>query len=343
MQLKNKSRIHRISKYLLLAVVLMVAFSEGAFAQRGIFPSLGGSRSGTSGFQFLKINVDARSAAMASSNVADAVDGASLYLNPALAAQMKSSQVYLSHTAYFADISHNYLGYVHKMDKLAFGGSLMYLDSGEMEETNEFNPFGTGRTFRTIHLAAGLSFSQQLSDLFSYGITSKYVEEKIEEVQLQSVLFDIGFFYKVGETGLRFAVGLNNFGIDSSPSGETVRQTQNGPVVENSFEDVSAPSIFRIGAAYDAFENESIKVLVTGQLTNPSDNAERFSLGSELTYMKMFFVRGGYEFGIEEALLPSAGVGFKVPLLGSNIAIDYGFTTRDRLGSIHRLALKFNL
>ena len=343
MQLKKNIVSKVIGKVLVMGVLLISGIPDTGKAQSSVFPSLGGSRSGTSGFQFLKINVDARSSAMAQSNVADAVDGSSLYFNPALAVQLDNSQVYLGHTAYFADISHNFLSYIHKKDKIAFGGSLMYLDSGEMEETNEFNPFGTGRTFRTIHMAAGLSFSQQLSDLFSYGITSKYVEEKIEEVQLKTVVFDIGFYYEVGLTGLRFSVGLNNFGLDSSPTGETTRQTQDGPVTEDEFEDVSPPSVFLIGAAYDAYQNENWDVLVTGQLTNPSDNAERFSLGTEVTYLDRFLLRTGYEFGVDEAILPSAGVGFKVPVFEKDLAIDYGFTTRDRLGSIHRIALKFNL
>ncbi|MEX2604028.1 MAG: PorV/PorQ family protein [Gracilimonas sp.] len=343
MQFNFKSTINFISKILFVGLVILMGGSELAQAQKGVLPSLGGSRSGTSGFQFLKINVDARSAGMASSNVADAADGSSLYLNPALAAQLDNSQFYLGHTAYFVDISHNFASYIHKLNRIALGGSLMYLDSGEMKETNEFNPFGTGRTFRTVHLAAGVSFAQELTELFSYGVTTKYIEEKIEEVQLQTMVVDIGFFYRVGETGLRFAVGLNNFGIDASPTGETTRNTQSGEVTETEFEDVSAPTMFKIGAAFDAYENETLKILVTGQLTNPSDNAERFSLGSEVTFMERFFLRGGYEFGVDEVLLPSAGVGFVFPVFEYGLAIDYGFTTRDRLGSIHRFAVKFNM
>jgi len=160
MQLNTKLIINFCSKVLLIGLFISVGITDFATAQKSVFPSLGSSRSGTSGFQFLKINVDARSAAMAQSNVASPSEGATLYLNPALAAQLDKSQVYLSHTAYFADVSLNYASYVHQLGNVAFGGSLTFLDSGEMEETNEFNPTGTGRTFRTVHLAAGLSFSQ---------------------------------------------------------------------------------------------------------------------------------------------------------------------------------------
>jgi len=330
-------------KYLLVACVLTFGLGEYAQAQRGILPSLGGARSGTSGYQFLKINVDARSAAMGASNVADAADGSSLYLNPALAIQSTGSQLHLGHTAYFADISLNYASYIHKMGSIALGGSVIFLDSGEMNETNEFAPTGTGRTFRTVHLAAGLSFSQELTNLFSYGATLKYLDERIEEVQSQSVVFDIGFFYRVGDTGLRFAVGLSDFGLDATPSGETRRQTIDGEIVETEFEDVSPPTTFRMGAAYDVYEKDEIDVLLTAQITNPSDNAEKFSIGTEVGYMSQFFLRAGYEFGVDEYSWPSFGVGFKVPVFKYNVGMDYGFSTRDRLGSLHRVAIKFNL
>lgn len=339
----NSILIRIIPKLILILTVILFAVADIVSAQRGLIPSLGNSRSGTSGYQFLKINVDARSSGMGGSNVADAMDASSLYLNPALAVQMKRSQVYLGHTSYFADIDLNYAGYVHRHRNIAVGASLMYLDSGSMEETNEFNPFGTGRTFRTVHMAAALTFAQELTTLFSYGVSLKYLDERIEEIQAQSVVFDIGFFYRVGDSGLRFAIGLNNFGLDADPSGETVRRTLHGDVIETDFERISPPTTFSIGAAYDAYQSETMSLLVTGQVTNPSDNAERFSIGSEMAYLGQFFIRTGFEFGVDESRLPSFGVGFKLPVSSYSIGLDYGFSTRDRLGSLHRVALKINL
>lgn len=324
-----------------IAFVLLLGDVQFAEAQRSILPSLGDSRSGTSGYQFLKINPDARSSAMGNSNVADARDGASLYLNPALSAQT-NRQLLLGHTAYFADISLNYAGYIHRHKSMAFGGSLLYLDSGEMNETTEFAPFGTGRTFRTIHMAAGLSFAQELTTLFSYGITAKYIDERIEEVEAQNVVFDVGFFYRVGETGLRFAIGLSNFGVDASTGGSTTRPSLDGDVEETDFEDISPPTMFTMGAAYDLYTDESFNVLLTGQITNPSDNSEKFSFGTEVSYLDQFFLRGGYEFGVDEATYPSFGVGIKQSVLSYRLGVDYGFSSRERLGSLHRLALTFN-
>lgn len=332
-------------------IVLMLCLTTEGVA-RNVFPSFGSSRSGTSGFQFLKIGVDARSAGMAYSNIADSKDASSLFWNPALAAQMGQNQFFLGHTAYFTDISLNYGAYVHRYRNMAFGASLTYLDSGEMEETTEFQPFGTGRTFRTIHMAAGLTFAQELTSLFSYGLTLKYLDERIEEITTRTAVVDVGFFYRVGNTGLRFAVGINNFGFDASPGGETRRRPgphedvatdDDGFIVFDDFEEISPPTTFNLGAAYDLYQSELVNVIITGQVINPNDNAERFSLGTELQFMQQFYARAGYEFGVDEIYLPNFGVGFNLPVQRYSLGLDYGFAARERLGVLHRFSLKFNL
>lgn len=341
----------RFLQYTAILFLLLLMYPAGASAQ--LLPGFGDARSGTSGFQFLKIGVDARAAAMGFSSVADADDASSLYWNPALAAQAENNQVLLGHTQYFADIAMNYASYLHDSGDMAFGGSLHVLDSGEMEETTEFNRTGTGRNFRTIHLAAGLSFAQELSSLFSYGVTLKYLNERIEEVSTQSAVLDVGFYYRIGDTGLRFAVGLNSFNpIDAEPGGETRRRggptegddkDEDGFIIVDNFESISPPTTFILGTAYDVIENSSITVTVTGQLTNPADAQEEISFGTELDYLNRFFVRGGYEFGVDEARLPSFGAGFNFPLYNYGIRADYGFNSREFLGSMHRISLRFDL
>lgn len=335
-----KLKLTKILFFAINLLVLVTLYQPVATAQ-SLIPSFGSARSGTSGFQFVKVAVDPRSAGMGFSNVADAKDATSLYWNPALAAQADQSEVMLAHTAYFADISMEYLALIQKYKSFTFGGSLHYLNSGEMNETTEFDQWGTGRTFRTIHLAAGLTASHKITDLFSYGLTVKYLVEKIEEVQVNSAAIDFGFFYKVSDTGLRFAVSLSNFGFDATPTGETNRPSLEGEVTEDDFEDVPLPTRFIIAAAYDVYESEDLKVLLTGQITNPSDNAEQFSVGGEFAYLDRFFVRTGYQFGYKEVQLPSLGAGFSFPLGGNNIFADYSFSPYDRLGTLHRLALRF--
>lgn len=305
--------------------------------------SFGEDRAGTESFQFTKIAVDPRSAAMGNSNMADAIDGSSLFWNPALSARLTSSTLMISHTAYFVGVNQDYFSYIHKVGTFAFGGSLQYLNSGDIRETTEFQPFGTGRTFSTQHFSVGLSGAHEVTELFSYGITIKFLMEKIEEVDYSTGAIDFGFSYLVGDTGLRFAVGINNFGLDANPSGNTTRETLNG--IEEIEPDVvsSLPTRFHIGAAYDLYENDQNKLIVTGQITNPSDNAEQFNVGAEYSFMKQFFVRTGYEFGVEERKIPSLGAGVELKVMNRIFKADYAYTLYERLGEIHRIAISFSL
>lgn len=320
-------------------MLLFGAVSSQGYAQG----SFGSDRAGTQGFQFTKITVDARSAAMGNSNMADAMDGSSLYWNPALASKIGSSFASISHTDYVVETSQEYFSYIHKYKDFAFGGSVQYFGSGDIKETTETQPLGTGRVFTTSHLAAGLTASHKITDLFSYGVSIKYYRVGIEEITYQTTGLDFGFSYDVGETGLRFAVGINNFGLDASPSGKTIRNTPDGEIEEEAQSDLSLPTRFTIGAALDVIEEENSKLILTGQITNPSDNAEQLNVGAEYIFMNQFFFRGGYEFGIEERKLPSIGGGVKLPFGGRSVSADYAYTNYERLGSIHRISLSFSL
>lgn len=329
-------------RLIITSIVILLGFTSGLSAQ-ALIPSFGSARSGTSGFQFTKITVDARAASMGNSSVADAIDASSLYWNPALAVQIQGNEFMASYTSYFVGVNQGYMAYVHQLKKynIALGVSLQYLDSGEIEETTEFNPIGTGRTFSTVHYTLGLTASQRLTDLFSYGLTARLLDERIEEVQVQTVAFDFGFYYKVGDTGLRFAVGVNNFSFDGSPTGSTTREGLDTTITYTDFEAITPPTNFLIGAAYNAWKNESMSLLLTAQLTKPSDNAERLALGTEFSFLKKFFIRTGYEFGVEEVSWPSAGFGLNTNWNGYKLAIDMSYTAYERLGNIPRFALKF--
>ncbi|MBK98826.1 MAG: hypothetical protein CL672_08580 [Balneola sp.] len=320
-------------------VLLLLASPNSLKAQK----SFGQDRAGTEGFQFTKIPVDPRSAAMANSNMADAMDGSSLYWNPALSAETTGSEIMVSHTEYVAGIQQDYFSYIQRINSYAIGVSVQYLGSGDIIETTEFQPFGTGRIFSTHHMAAGLSIAQKVTDLFSYGLTFKYLLEKVEEIQYQTGAIDFGFAYRVGDTGLRFAVGINNFGLDAAPDGNTQRESLEGVLELEPETNISLPTRFHIGAAYDLVDNQLNKVTFTVQITNPSDNAEQLNIGAEYSFMDQFHLRTGYEYGQLERIIPSLGGGISTPFAGHILRADYAYTRFERLGQIHRIGVSISL
>ena len=174
-------RLRKHTARLVLVVAVLVLWAMPARAQ--LIPSFGSDRAGTAGFQFLKIPIDARSAAMGETVAANAMDASALFWNPALAAQTDRPQVGIGHTAYYADVALSYAAALYHLQSfgLTVGASLQALNSGEMDVTTEFEPFGTGETFRLVDLAAGLTVAQALTDLFSYGVTAKYVTERVAD------------------------------------------------------------------------------------------------------------------------------------------------------------------
>ena len=340
---------HSPTLFLALLVLFVTGMISASPAAAQILPSFGRDRAGTSGFQFLKIPVDARAAALSGTVVANAFDASSMFWNPALAAQQDGLQVGLSHTAYYADVTIDYaaLSYPVRALDLTLGLSLQTLNSGEMDVTTEFAPFGTGETFRFVDIAAGLTVSQTLTDLFSYGVTAKYVRESVAGLTNTSVVFDLGVFYRIGTTGAQLGVAIRNFGLDSTPSGELSRTVLDAeePLVETDFESFTPPTTFLMGLTYHLFRNDQRNdVQISGQLTNPNDNAESFNLGVEYTWNQLLILRTGYRFGVDEFSAPSLGAGLMLPNLGGLEArFDYGFTNLDRLGTVHRVGLNLGL
>jgi Type IX secretion system protein PorV len=331
-----------------LALSLAAFFTAGValHARAQILPALGGERAGTSGFQFLKIPIDARSASLGNSVVASAADASVIFWNPALAAQLKGNHVGLYHTAYFVDVSLSMAAatYQLKNSGITIGGSIQSMNSGEMDVTTEFQPFGTGQTFQLTDIAVGLTISQALTDLFSYGITTKYIRESVVDITAQTVAFDMGIFYRVGSTGAQMAVAIRNFGFDAIPTGTIDRKViADDPVkTEDEFERITPPTTFHLAAMYELLRsNPTNSVKLTGELSNPSDHSENVNFGAEYTWNDLLSLRIGYRFGIEEYRLPGMGIGLNVPLGGTQFRFDYGFSELERLGSIHRFG--FNL
>ncbi|MDE2996369.1 MAG: PorV/PorQ family protein [Bacteroidota bacterium] len=318
-----------------------------ASAQAQLLPTLGGERAGTSGFQFLKVPVDARGAALGEAVVADAQGVSALIWNPALAARQPGIQAGFHHTAYFVDVTLDFAAVTYRLPRgIALGASLQTMNSGEMNVTTEFEPTGTGQTFRLIDVAAGLTLSQQLTDLFAYGITTKYIQESVAGLTASTVAFDLGIHYAVGSTGARMAVSVRNFGFDGRPEGELEHAViaDDPVVVESEFESMTPPTMFHLGFAYDLLQgSEQNRVTLLAQLNNPNDNAEHWTIGSEYAFSDTFFLRAGYRFGVEEGDAPSLGAGVEIPFSGRMFGVDYGFNRLERLGNVHRFGLNISL
>ncbi len=296
--------------------------------------------------QFLKIAPDARSTGMAETFSAVTNDVSALYWNPAGITRIDSQQFHFQagFTRYYAATNLQYGGAVYRVaaDKY-LGLHLIFLSSGNMDVTTEFMPFGTGQTYQASDLAIGLTYAQNLTQNFGFGLTTKYIRESIFDVNTSTVVFDFGFQYEVGKANTRFAVGISNFGFNAEPKGEVSVTTLTGTTNVSDFEGISIPAIFRLGVAWDAVKKESHLFTLAAQLNHPTDNNETYSLGSEYGWKNTVFLRTGYLFGVDEKGAPSFGFGVNYKRSFGMVKLDYGFANKWRLGMTHRITLGLSL
>ncbi|MFH1251543.1 MAG: PorV/PorQ family protein [bacterium] len=322
----------------IVLILAMFTTLQPSYAQ--LFPNLGGQRVGTSTAQFLKIGIGARALGMGESYVAIANDAEALYWNPAGISQFETHDFFFAHIDLFIDIKIDYAGAVFHLNPTnSIGIFFSALNTGDMMETTEFQPFGTGRYFNYGDLLAGITYARNMTDKFSFGITTKYFQETLAELTMSSVLFDLGTYYKTGWKTTRFAVSVTNFGPEIAPSGHFYYKNLNNEQIKVSkFQKFTPPIIFRIGVAADPIQLSAHKLTTSIQLNHPNDNTENLNIGIEYWWNNLLAVRTGYITGRMERDI-SFGIGLNVPVFGSRFRFDYSSSDFGRLGYVNQFAM----
>jgi len=328
-------------KIIILSIMLALLLGQSGLCWT-IFPNLGDERAGTASMQFLKLGAGARAAAMGNSIAATSVDGYALYWNPAALVWNEGPKIALSHNMWVVDLSYDFAGYSMKLgDDQAIGISAVYLGTPDMDVTDEYHPYGTGQKFGFADLAVGLTFSQRLTDYFSFGGTAKFAEESLENLKMRGFLLDLGTYYQTNFHGTSFSVTLSNFGQQVKPGGEFTYTNPSGEKIPKSYQSFSPPTVFRLAAAADILRNDSGRWLASLQLDHPTDNAESFSLGSEYTYGRNLFLRGGYRTKSDSQSY-SVGLGVKFSMFSTDGAFDYAYSAVGDLGHSNTFSFQWS-
>lgn len=320
-------------------LIIILALSSTTLNAQ-LFPVLGGQRAGISTAQFLKIGVGGRASAMGDAFVAIANDASALYWNPAGLTQFKQHQIIFSHNRWVVDINHDFLGGVYHLDESnSFGIGLTALTMQKMPVTTEFAPFGTGEYFGFSDIAIAVSYSRKMTDQFSFGGTVRYIEETLDKLKMRGFMIDLGTFYWTGLGSTRFAVAVSNFGNNLAPDGDVVL-VGNRSVSE--WQEFAPPTVFRIGFAFEPYQDGEHSITTSIQLNHPNDNSENVSTGFEYNWNNTLFMRGGYKINVEEQNF-SFGAGINVPLSIAQFTLDYAYANFSRLGSAHRFSILLGL
>jgi len=326
-----------MKKIIIVSIVVLV-FGNNLFAQ--LFPTLGGQRAGISTAQFLKIGVGGRATAMADAFIAVANDATSLYWNPAGLVNTTRDEVVFSHNEWVADIKHEFVGVTYRLSSNdVIGLSFTSLHMDDMKVTTEVLPFGNGQYFSFGDVAFAVTYSRKMTEQFSFGASLKYIDETLDKLKMRGMMIDLGTLYWTGLGSTRFAVAITNFGNELAPDGKIVLF---GKREKSSWQSFSPPTMFRIGFAFEPFQNEEHRITSSIQLNHPNDNSENVSLGAEYSWHELLFLRGGYKINVDEQDF-TFGAGLKINAGIADLNFDYGYSKFERLGSAHRLSLQIGI
>lgn len=322
----------RGKKILSIALVLVLLVPMLGYGQ---------SKVGTSAAQFLGISVGARASALGGAFGAVAEDATALYWNPAGIARTGNSEAYISHTEWLVETDFNWAGLVLALDRNnAIGFHFTQLNYGEDIVTTVDEPMGTGDRWSAMDIAAGISYSRNLTDFFSIGGSVKYINQRIWNESASAIAMDVGLLFITGFNDMKLGVSISNFGTEMRMDGKNLSIIHDpDPGSHGTNDKIPArlqtdsfvlPLQFRVGLAMDVFRTEQNRLLISTEAYYPNDHDPFMATGLEYTWNDFLSIRGGYRslFLDDPVETWTFGAGLRINM-GGNLVSKFDYVYQD--------------
>ena len=329
-----------------LSIIFFAIFIPGFFSM-----SFGQGNLGQSGANFLQIAVEPKGAALGGAVTAITEGAPALYWNPAGAIHTRKVDFSFSHTNWFIDTKLTYGAIVVKLgENRIIGLSITSFYMDEMEITTCYAPDGTGENYSSGDLSIGATYSQRMTDHFSFGVTTKYVYEYIWNEAADQISFDVGSIYTTNFYNLRLGMVIRNFGGDLEFSGKDVnyriqeeieRELDDNPRIERLSRGFRFPQVFQMGVAVDPIVTNTSHLTLITDVEVPSDNKERIILAAEYGLWNFVYIRGSYMFNHDTGKF-SVGGGINLNLVGTRTEVNYSYSDHGLLDNVHRFGFRIS-
>jgi hypothetical protein len=303
---------------------------------------------GQAGANFLQIHPEPMGAALGGSAAATVTGANALFWNPGAAITENRMEAAFAHTEWFTEAALFYGAATFRFgNHQALGLSLISFTFPETEITTVYNPDGTGEFYNAGDLAAGISYMREMTDRFSFGVTAKFVHEYIWNETASEAGFDIGSLYKADFLNLRLGMAIRNIGgktefsgddIDKRIAEEEALNQENNPRIERLTPGFRLPQTFQMGVAIDPVQSAAFRMTFSADVDVPSDNRERLTLATQLTFLEKVSLRAAWLNGYDTASLAFGG-GIALPLGPMKTAINYSYSLHDYFNNVHRLGM----
>ena len=310
---------------------------------------------GQAGMTFLKLDVSARAAGMASAKAGITGDVAAMFANPAGLAFVDGVEALTSVTDWIVDTKHYGVGVAYGAGTLGtFGVNVVWMDYGELRRTIPYEGsdpemrnqgYVDQGTFNVSEYAVGVSYARQITTKFYIGGNLRYAAQNLGSVmifddfdgtnvevenELSNIVFDFGTLYYTGFKDLRLGAAFRNFSNQS----DYLNQRFELPL---SFEFGVAMDLLTLSPALAAPGRNTLTLAI--DWTHPRDYSERLHMGLEYGFLDTVFLRGGYKFNYDEEGF-AAGLGVNLGIGDAGLKADYAYSATGALfDTVHRITL----
>ena len=304
----------------------------------------------TTSAAFLEIGPGARALGMGSAYVSVANDASSLYWNPAGITSVSKPEMQTFYSPWLAETQYYYntaVVPVGTFGTLGLSFTAVTMDEMMVRTVQDPEPSDYGEKFDAGNIAMGIAFAKKLTDRFSFGVKTKFIQESIWQMSAQGFAVDIGTLF-ITKKDLRIGMSISNFGGKLGMEG--VNTLVDIDVDENIYGNNDRidgslgtskwplPLMFRFGLSREFTFAQNMKCLVAVDAIHPNNNPEYLNIGVEYSAMDMLFLRIGqshtlYELkfqegepmGPEQGLSFGGGIKYRIPR-GPMLHIDYVLT-----------------
>jgi hypothetical protein len=286
-------------------------------------------------YDFLKLDISPRAAAVAGSFVADGDDPNVIFYNPAGIGLLSGTPVSFSFLKYLMDINSASLSYSKEFAGIGrFAAGIQYINYGTFtradESGTELGDFSAGE------MAFLIGYSNELEKNFYYGANVKFIYSSIAGVTSTAAALDLGLHYAIPDVRWNFGLSILNFGTQIK-SYYSIKE--------------DLPLDIRVGFSKE-LERLPFRFFLSFNHLNDTQNKflehfQQITVGGEFRLGQSMKLRLGYDnekrkelkIGTIAGLAGiSVGLGFKV----STYNVDYSFSSLGSIGALHRFGISTN-
>ena len=255
--------------------------------------------------------------------MAVADDANAAYYNPAGLATLSRAEITAMHAQWFQGLSYNYGAFALPLERgtVALSAATLEVDDIERHADDESDQ---GR-FSNLNGTYGLSYGFNLGPLTSFGVTGRYLQEKIDAASASAWAADAGVLRRFQKIPVTLGLAARNVGTPVKFDGES------DPL----------PATVDAGASMPFFKQRlrvAVNVLKSrDQNMTPGFGAE---WAQELGERFRYAVRGGYNSAGTDAN-GTTGIALGGGLGYERLDIDFAWVPFGELGNTFRYAARF--